>query len=155
MPIMLTLLLLVMLTRLGTAAVVCDQVSCRSPHDTVPRLDLPATLVSKQPGAWSNPATWNGQRLPVATDKVAIRHTVTYDAADGQAGVIGIGAGGSLTIDASRPTKLTVETILMVGGQFRRLETPGAHVFELIIRDTALDTTVDTQTPNSTGMGLS
>src|SRR5712691_3646904 len=74
-----------------------------------------------------------------------------YDAADGQAGVIGIGAGGALTIDVSRPTTLTVETILIVGGQFIRLETPGAYVFELIIRDTALDTTVD---PEQYGHGL-
>ena len=152
MPIMLTLFfLLVLQAPLGSAAVVCDQVRCRSPHDTIPRFDLPATLVSRQHGAWSDPATWDGQRLPVATDKVAIQHTVIYDAAAGQAGVIGIGAGGALTIDVSRPTKLTVETILMLGGQFVRLETPGAHVFELLIRDTALDTTVD---PEQYGHGL-
>ena len=152
MPIMLILFLFLgLLARLGTAAVVCDQVRCRSPHDTIPRLALPTSLASRQPGVWSDPATWDGQRLPVATDKVAIQHAVTYDAADGQAGVIGIGADGALTIDVSSPTTLTVETILMVGGQFIRLETPGAQVFELIIRDTALDTTID---PEQYGHGL-
>jgi hypothetical protein len=140
------LILAVLLFLLGTVpsvALTCSPTSCVLPHDTIPRFDLPATIASVQAGRWSAASTWDRGRVPAARDKVQILHAVVYDAANGQAGAIGIQAGGALTVNTASATRLTVDTLMVLGGAFGYQDASGAQPFELVFRDTPLNTTSD------------
>src|SRR5262249_44010548 len=129
----------------------CDQTACRTDHDTIPRFDLPPTITSLRNGSWSDPTTWDQNRLPIAADKVAIHHAILYDAPDGQSAVIGISTtSGILIFDTIHPTKLTVDTIFVLPGS-KLLRQPGTAPTEIVFRDTPLDTTFD---PSQYGHGL-
>src|SRR4029434_1632024 len=140
------LVLAVLLFLLGTVpsvALTCSPTSCVLPHDTIPRFDLPATIASVQAGRWSAASTWDRGRVPAARDKVQILHAVVYDAANGQAGAIGIQAGGALTVNTASATRLTVDTLMVLGGVFVYQDASGAQPFELVFRDPPLNTTSD------------
>jgi hypothetical protein len=61
-----------------------------------------ATLTSVKSGNWSDPTTWDLNRLPASGDQVVILsgHTVTYDIAEGSTNDVELGtAGNSLDLD--------------------------------------------------------
>jgi hypothetical protein len=77
-----------------------------------------ATLFrSAKSGAWSQPATWEGGRVPAAGDKVQIRtgHVVTYDLVSDQA-IRSIHVAGTLQFDPDRNTVLNVGLIKIQAG---------------------------------------
>lgn len=150
--ILLCVLLCVGVTSWGSAATVCDQGSCRTEFDRIPRFDLPVTLATVKPGRWSDPATWTTGIIPGADSRVQILHAVEFDAPDGQALVVGILAGGHVTFTPTTPTRLTVETLFVLpGGKLTRLPSIPAVLTEIVIRDTPLDVTQD---PSTYGHGL-
>jgi hypothetical protein len=127
-----------------------------TPNDVIPGFADAPTIVSARAGAWSDPATWTPARLPAATDVVVIRHGVFYDAADGQAQVIGVESGGALRFAISFDTRLTVATLLVMTGGALEIGTAVEPVrpevrAEIVIADRALDPGFD---PAQWGTGL-
>src|SRR5262245_10926271 len=47
------------------------------PHN-IPDLCSTPTVSSVAAGAWSNPSTWAGHRVPVANDRVRVDHAVNF-----------------------------------------------------------------------------
>jgi hypothetical protein len=71
-----------------------------------PRAEL---IRSAGSGRWSNPATWEGGRVPAAGAKVQVRqgHAVLYDVNSGQA-IRSVHVAGTLTFARDRDTRLDV-----------------------------------------------
>src|SRR5206468_455363 len=74
------------------------------------------TITSTQSGDWSSPSTWNANRVPTATDRVLITHTVTYGSTTGDADSIGIGTSGILRFSTTHNTSLRVANLLVQPG---------------------------------------
>lgn len=79
--------------------------------------DLAAVIRSAQSGPWSDPATWEGGKLPPAGAKVQIRqrHTVVYDIKAEQA-IRSVHIAGTLRFDPDRDTRLEVGLIRIQAG---------------------------------------
>lgn len=83
--------------------------------DTVPRFCASPTITSVRNGLWSDAATWSGNRLPQANDKVSIaaNTTVTYDVASSPV-LDCVEISGILTFSPSINTRLTVGTMMVM-----------------------------------------
>lgn len=76
--------------------------------------DKPALIRSAKSGAWSEPATWEGGKVPVTGVKVQIRpeHTVTYDVQAADEVIIrSLHIAGTLSFAADKSTQLNVGLI--------------------------------------------
>jgi hypothetical protein len=78
---------------------------------------LPPLVRSAGSGAWSEPATWEGKKLPGAGARVQIRegHTVTYDVASTDV-IRSIHIAGTLSFTRDKPTRLEVGLIKIQAG---------------------------------------
>ena len=76
--------------------------------------DPPPWVRSAHDGRWSDPATWEGGRVPGAAARVQIRpgHVITYDAAAGPV-IRSIHVAGTLRFDRERNTRLDVGLIMI------------------------------------------
>jgi hypothetical protein len=87
------------------------------------------TLTSVKSGRWSDPTTWDLNRLPAAGDQVVISsgHTVTYDIVEGSSNDVELGtAGNSLDVDiygtlqfdtsATQPLRLRFKGYIRIRG---------------------------------------
>lgn len=76
----------------------------------------PVTRSAKS-GPWSDPATWEGNRVPAAGARVLIRegHRVVYDVKSSDV-VRGINIAGTLTFDPAKDTRLEVGVIKVQPG---------------------------------------
>src|SRR6202000_2194110 len=75
-------------------------------------------LRSAKSGPWSDPATWEGSRIPAAGDRVQIRtgHRVGYDVSPGD--VIRFAhVAGTLTFAPDKSTLLNVGLVLVQPGE--------------------------------------
>jgi hypothetical protein len=77
----------------------------------------PALVRSARSGAWSEPQTWEGGRVPGAGAKVQVRagHSVTYDVSSDPA-IRSIHVAGTLRFDPERDTRLDVGLIKIQAG---------------------------------------
>ena len=75
------------------------------------------TIRSARSGAWSDPATWQGGRLPKAGDSVLVRegHAVTYDI-QSEAAIRVLKVAGTLRFATDRNTRLDVGLIRVEPG---------------------------------------
>ena len=83
----------------------------------IPSTNAAPTLHSVGSGAWSDPATWSGGRVPSATDPATIESgtTVTVTGQTQVAGVT-VAAGGRLTFDPNASATLASTRNILVGG---------------------------------------
>jgi hypothetical protein len=81
------------------------------------RADAPGILRSAKSGPWSQPATWEGNAVPRAGDRVQIvtGHTVTYDV-HSEAVIRSLHVAGTLTFARDRDTLLAVGLIKIQPG---------------------------------------
>lgn len=129
-------------TSVLSAAITCTDTFCSSPQDIIPRFDMPATIATVRSGDWADPGVWNTGKLPGPTDRVSIRHALTYGLSSNTVGVIGIDNGGSITVKPAQVASLTVTAFLVLpGGQLQRADGPGS--FTLTIADSPIATTSD------------
>ncbi len=79
--------------------------------------DIPAVIRSAKNGPWSAPATWDGNRVPGAGDRVLIRseHRVTYDVAKSDV-IRGITVSGALSFAKDKDTRLEVGLVTVRPG---------------------------------------
>src|SRR4051812_44377824 len=70
---------------------------------------LPPLIRSAKSGIWSNPATWEGSKVPAAGARVQVRagHTVRYDAASDDV-LRSVHVAGVLSFAPDRNTRLNV-----------------------------------------------
>jgi hypothetical protein len=125
-------------------------------HDHIPNFAANPTISSVLNGSWSNTGTWTPARIPGPSDRVSIRHTVTYDSTTGDADVIGIDAGGTLRFATTQSTRLRVGTLLVLANGALEVGTssnpvPASFSAEIIIKNKPLNTTAD---PDQFGTGL-
>ena len=83
----------------------------------IPSTNAAPALHSVGSGAWSDPATWSGGRVPAAGDPATIESgtTVTVTGQTQVAGVT-VAAGGRLTFDPNASATLTSTRNIVVGG---------------------------------------
>jgi hypothetical protein len=125
-------------------------------HDHIPNFAANPTISSASNGSWSSPGTWNPARVPGPSDRVGIRHTVTYDSTNGDADVIGIDVGGTLRFSTTQTTRLRVGTLIVLPNGTLEVGTssnpiPPSVTAEIIIKNKALNLTID---PDQYGTGL-
>ena len=79
--------------------------------------DPPSLIRSTASGRWSDPAIWEGGRVPSAGSRVQVRfgHVVTYDVQSGTA-IRSIHIAGTLRFDPERDTRLDVGLIKIQNG---------------------------------------
>ena len=72
------------------------------------------TITSARSGAWSNPATWSGTRVPGSRDKVAIGagHEITYDVAS-DARLTCVDIRGRLVFSTTSSTRMNVGDMMV------------------------------------------
>lgn len=85
-------------------------------HDTVTNFAQNANILSVRSGDWSDPGTWDLNRVPEAGDIVGIKttHTVTYDVESDDA-ILAVGVAGTLAFATDLDTRLTVQNLLVYG----------------------------------------
>ena len=83
-------------------------------HDHIPNFAANPTISSASNGSWSNPAIWTPARVPGPSDRVSIRHAVTYDSTTGDADVIGIDVGGTFSFTTNKTTRLREGTLIVL-----------------------------------------
>jgi G8 domain-containing protein len=125
-------------------------------HDDIPNFVGSPTISSALSGSWSNPGTWTPAGIPGPSDRVSIKHTVTYDSTTGDADVIGIDAGGILRFATNQTTRLRVGTLLVLPNGMLEVGTAStaisaSFIAEIIIKNNALNTASD---PDQYGTGL-
>ena len=125
-------------------------------HDHIPNFAANPTISSASSGAWSNPGTWTLARVPGPNDIVNIRHAVIYDSTTGDADVIGIVAGGTLSFATNQTTRLSVGTLIVLPNGTLEVGTssnpiPASFTAEIVIKNKPLNTLLD---PDQFGTGL-
>ena len=124
--------------------------------DRIPNFARNPTIQSVQNGAWEATSTWSPARIPQASDRVLIRHTVTYNTTTGNVDTIGIDAGGKLGFNVGVNTKLRVGTLLVMPGGTLEVGTEQQPVqanvtAEILIANKPFDVSND---PAQFGTGL-
>lgn len=126
------------------------------PHG-MPRFCAQATITSIASGAWSNPAVWSTNNVPVAGDGVLIEAgtMVTYDAVS-DAALTCVDVAGTLTFRPDTNTRMKVGTLTVLRDGVLEIGTVTRPVAptvtaELIVADRPLDTKLD---PEQYGTGL-
>jgi hypothetical protein len=126
------------------------------PHG-IPRLCAAPTATATRDGAWSNPSTWSGGRVPSAGDSVLVAAgtTVTYDALS-DSPIACVDIAGTLRFRTDANTRLTVGTVTVLAAGRLEIGTADAPVAdaasaEIVIADSPLDTTRD---PEQFGGGI-
>lgn len=129
-----------------------------TPTDKIPNFAQNPNISCITSGSWDNPATWSIGRVPSATDVVLISKgcSVTIDAADAVAKVVGVNETASLIFDPNKNTKLKVGTLLGDANSLIQIGTQAAPIAnsvtaEVVVADQAIDTTFD---PRQFGTGL-
>jgi hypothetical protein len=84
--------------------------------DHIPNFARNPTIQSVQNGSWEATSTWSPARIPQPSDRVLIRHTITYNTTNGNVDTVGIDAAGKLSFAVGVNTKLRVGTLLVMPG---------------------------------------
>lgn len=125
--------------------------------DPIPDFGAHPTISSKQGGMWSDPATWDKGRIPIAGDVVKIKenHSVGY-ASVSDVAIKGLGIDGALVFSTSDNTRLRAGTTLV--GRTGELSIGSLEIpvqagvkAELVIANQPIDTVKD---PSQYGTGL-
>jgi hypothetical protein len=124
--------------------------------DRIPNFARNPTIQSVQNGPWEATNTWSPAGVPQSTDRVLIRHTVTYNTTNGNVDTVGIDAAGKLSFNTSSNTKLRVGTLLVMPGGTLEVGTEQQPVqasvtAEILIANKAIDVSTD---PARFGTGL-
>jgi hypothetical protein len=125
-------------------------------HDHIPNFAANPTITSVSNGSWSSASTWTPARVPGSSDRVSIKHAVTYDSTTGDADIIGIDAGGTLRFSTTQNTRLRVGTLQVLPSGTLEVGTSSNPITasvsaEIIIKNKALNTTTD---PDQFGTGI-
>jgi hypothetical protein len=123
----------------------------------VPEFCANPTSVSAADGAWSNPATWAGKKVPGAEDRVAIAagHNVVYDAVS-DAKIACIDVRGHLSFSTESSTRLKTNNLMVDEGGYLEIGSAtkpiaASATAEVIIADQKIDRKVD---PAELGAGI-
>lgn len=127
-----------------------------TPYDTIPNFAQNHTIESVANGSWSSAGTWSPARVPIASDIVAVSHTVAYDSTIGDVDTIGIASGGTLHFSTTQNTSLRVANLIVHLGGTLEVGTPSAPIpahltAEIVIKNKAINTSTD---PNQFGTSL-
>jgi len=89
------------------------------PHDTIPNFAVSANILSVANGNWSNPATWDLNRVPEAGDVVGIqRNTIVIYDVNSAVAIEAVGVAGNLYFRTDVNTKLVVQHLMVYGPDF-------------------------------------
>ena len=123
----------------------------------VPEFCANPTAVSTADGAWSNPATWAGRKVPGAEDRVAIAtgHNVVYDAVS-DARIACIDVRGHLSFSTESSTRLKTNNLMVDEGGYLEIGSAAKPIAasataEVIIADQKIDRKLD---PAELGAGI-
>ena len=115
------------------------------------------TVASVAVGAWSNAATWSGNKVPGANDRVLVGagHAVVYDAVSDQT-IACISVEGRLSFRADGNTRLKTANVMVQESGVLEVGTPANSVAanataEIVIADRAIDRKLD---PAEMGNGI-
>lgn len=112
-------------------------------HDPIHHPGLgPYTIDALKNGRWSDPATWNGARIPGDGDKVNCGNFhILYDVeSDAKIEAIHVGGTGTFEVDTKRDTRLWIDTYFahgktivgQLGDRMPESATPGKARFEVV-----------------------
>ncbi len=83
-------------------------------HDPVPDFAAEPTIVSIADGPWSDPSSWNLDRIPTTDDVVSVQHALSYSTTvSPDLAVVAIQEGGTLTFSTTQDTEMLVGTLIV------------------------------------------
>ncbi|HRB37894.1 MAG TPA: hypothetical protein PK134_03245, partial [Bacteroidia bacterium] len=95
----------------GTATIAGDVAGAGINHGTLSSAGTGQIVTSVANGAWSNPATWQGGKIPLCTDNVIIYHQINVDVVTPSLASLIIKSGAKLTanLPVTVNSNLTIE----------------------------------------------